>query len=669
MSTTLRSDQPSTIQYAAIEPKVAKRLQPRHAAFAAVLIVGVLLRVWGLGLNPLWADEAESSINALTILEHGYPTSTYLGVPIYENTLVQRWPDNPEFEFRDSSYSKKGIAVYHGWLPLYSIALSFKMFGVHPDLVPAWNKKLSLSEWHWRSMAARIPSVLMGIGLMVTLFHAGKILAGRETAWSALVLAALVPAIVDCNRQARYYSAALLFSALCALFVWQMSERGKWRDFVAGAVAFVLLFHSHMVLFVAAILLLAVRSLAVLRLPRGIAKVSVFGGILFIGIFPWALTTGLFQTASALPNAYHFLQLRDVIGYPLHKFTYTLVILGGLAAILIHQFYPNRLSSKINAAIQHLKRPYLFVVAWLAISYGSFVFLIPAASFFLNRMPIVVGAPGILLVAMVFSAVARAFRPRLHLPVAVGVSTAFALTAGLALPPHSPILPLQQTVAHLQNMHLGPDVKLYAMPNNHLVLTFYTGLPFESSAPVRKTFFDQYPGRIVIAEPLYAELGPTDPAAPGPLEQTALGAGLHLPAETVKSISDDLATHDYRLEQAPNVCRVSPAPTIAEIPPFAATTFEEQRALNRERLQHLLQFAEGLPVTRGIPVRNVVDVWCAFFYRFVNPTDRMGAKLNYADRLKSSTLTTVGDRWAVYDIPPKDVGCLQSNVRSHALSD
>ena len=46
-----------------------------------------MLRLSFVDRTPLWvdeADEAESSINALTILDHGYPTDRYLGLPLYE---------------------------------------------------------------------------------------------------------------------------------------------------------------------------------------------------------------------------------------------------------------------------------------------------------------------------------------------------------------------------------------------------------------------------------------------------------------------------------------------------------------------------------------------------------------------------------------------------------
>ena len=109
-----------------------------------------------LGDTPPVGDEAESAMNATTILDHGVPTGTYLGLPIYENTLTEPWPGNTEYEFRDSSYSSKGVTIYHGWLPLYSMAASFKFFGVQPDQPTATlHVQHTAEEMQRRTMAAR----------------------------------------------------------------------------------------------------------------------------------------------------------------------------------------------------------------------------------------------------------------------------------------------------------------------------------------------------------------------------------------------------------------------------------------------------------------------------------------------------------------------------------
>src|SRR5437773_7052099 len=101
--------------------------------FTLILVLGLWLRGSELAKTPPAGDEAESALNALTILESGVPRGEYLGIPIYENVLTEPWPGNREYEFRDSSYSDRGVSIYHGWLPLYSMAASFKVFGVPPD--------------------------------------------------------------------------------------------------------------------------------------------------------------------------------------------------------------------------------------------------------------------------------------------------------------------------------------------------------------------------------------------------------------------------------------------------------------------------------------------------------------------------------------------------------
>ena len=48
------------------------------------IVIGVGLRLAGIDNHNLWVDEAESSINGLSILQHGVPIDQYLGLPIYE---------------------------------------------------------------------------------------------------------------------------------------------------------------------------------------------------------------------------------------------------------------------------------------------------------------------------------------------------------------------------------------------------------------------------------------------------------------------------------------------------------------------------------------------------------------------------------------------------------
>src|ERR1700677_174502 len=189
----------------------------RNRRWFEFLLLGVVIAA-GLGFRwatldatGLWCDEAESSINALTILQQGYPTDHYLGLPVYENTLVRKWPENSEYEFRDVSYSDKGVAIYHGWLPLYAIAGSFALHHIAPD-EPSIEVKNTIEEWKRRTVAARLPSVLFGELFLVFAFLAGTALYGRDAGWISLLALTFNPWHGDLSRQARYYSAAVAIS-------------------------------------------------------------------------------------------------------------------------------------------------------------------------------------------------------------------------------------------------------------------------------------------------------------------------------------------------------------------------------------------------------------------------------------------------------------------------
>src|SRR5438093_5779535 len=101
------------LKFLRLHPQEFGALLVRRRNFFIVLLVaaGILLRSWNLGSPVLFHDEAESAINALTILEHGAPTDRYLDPPVYENTLTQPWPDSVEYEFKDTSYSNRGLAM------------------------------------------------------------------------------------------------------------------------------------------------------------------------------------------------------------------------------------------------------------------------------------------------------------------------------------------------------------------------------------------------------------------------------------------------------------------------------------------------------------------------------------------------------------------------------
>src|SRR5688572_28342977 len=269
---------------------------PAHLAWLGVLLVIALaLRASHRHYPALFIDEEESAVNAMTILEHGYLTDEYLGLPIFQNTLIRPWPGgHPEYEFRDVSYSDRGVAVYHGWLPLYAMAASFRAAGIEPDVATDPPRvQTTPEEMRRRTIAARIPAVIFGTLFVLVAWAAARGMAGRDWAPAAgliaATLAALAPPAVRVAREARYYSATHAIGLWCCLMVWLMARRGRWRDHILGGIAFALLFHTHVMTYAVAVLVWAMVLPVALRQPKGLAKLGTFVAINLLATVPWAL--------------------------------------------------------------------------------------------------------------------------------------------------------------------------------------------------------------------------------------------------------------------------------------------------------------------------------------------------------------------------------------------
>jgi len=273
------------------------------------LLLVTAWRVLFVPSQPLWVDEAESGINALTILERGYPADHYLGVPIYENILLTTWPDSEEYEFKDASYSDRGMAIYHGWLPLYSIAAAYALSGIHSDRDDRGPPTVrhGSQELIRRTVVPRIPSILFATLFLGCIYHLGHRVSGCDTAWSVLVAAAFAHPIVSFGWQARYYSATLAFSALSGLAVWNLTRRRRWRDSVATGFALVLLFHTHSLSFLIVTAVLIADVPFTFKQPRCLSKLMLTGAVVALGIVPWMFWTGFLNAAAAIPSAWPLL--------------------------------------------------------------------------------------------------------------------------------------------------------------------------------------------------------------------------------------------------------------------------------------------------------------------------------------------------------------------------
>jgi 4-amino-4-deoxy-L-arabinose transferase-like glycosyltransferase len=625
--------------------------------FTLILAAGLWLRGNDLARTPPTGDESESSLNALTILRDGLPRDQYLGLLIYENCLTEPWPDHPEYEFRDSSYSRpRGLAIYHGWLPLYAMAGSFKAFGVAPD-APIAGSELRVrhtgDEIRRRIIAARAPSIVFGGLFMIFLFLAAREMCGLDAALAAMFVGAIGRPFVWMGREARYHAATMALSTACCWAAWRLYTRGRWRDHFLAAACLVLLFYTHLLAFGIACAMFAVVGIAAIwRRPRVIGRYVVTGLILAACTAPWLVLSGFFSQHAHIPPAREFLSFpADLVWYPLVNVPYLLLPLVLLAWLVMAMIFRRRLPPRVIRPLAEHARPMVFLLAWVVLGLAAFTFFIPAASYFYKRLTLAVVGPGVVWAAVVLAATARAWKPRwavIVAPLAFAVLVIAGNLVSLTFLEVPDRLEAFNAIERLRATAFPADTKFYSTPNDQLTLTFLTGLPVQSIAPVRKSFLDSYPGPMLIIDSSkpYGEVNESLVMA-----VTEAQSGKPVPRAEARQAVGAAYAAAMRQKVAPLVASVDP-PAQPD-PPYTPAVVQAMHQQMDDYLARFRRRGTNTPLLRGFALKDWSDWWPLFFYRFVDPVSRMGDKLNYADRIRSSRAEALPSGWVFYHCPPR----------------
>jgi hypothetical protein len=612
-----------------------------------VAAAGLGLRLLYLDAQPFWVDEAESSINALTILQKGYPADVYLGQPIYENTLLWTWPESVEYEFRDVSYSERGFAVYHGWLPLYLIAGSFALYGIQPDEADASRTvKHDLAGRKRRTRAARLPGAIFGMLFLFVIFLGGKILYGRDAAWAALIVGCIFPFHISMSRQARYYSLEILLTTACCIVLWLLLKECKWKHVLLSALVFVLLFHTHLLSFLdGAAVAALITPWIIRRHVFAVRKLAALAALVAAGTLPWVFVTGFYHHQVRIPRAWPLLHLpADFLRYPPLKLPYMIfglvvVCLTGCVAL-----GKARIPSRIRDPIARQAPVLVLLGLWAACAYSLFLGFIPAVSFSSARLNLSYWGPMFLLGSVICASLARIAAPRFSGVVASAIMLLLFYATGheVDVRPRPAGTWEEQTAVfnYLDGMRLDGASRIYAAPNSHLVLSFYSGLPIQSISPVRKSFLDSYRGDIV-----YIDSPASDgPELLGPLRVRleAFRYGEELSPAEAERWSVLLESRNYRAAMAKTIGSAEPLETV---PHFARELMGDNDRLVRSGLLSL----DMELFTRGFELHNWSEWRAAFEYRYVDPLARSGSAANYAERLRGSEAVLLsGGGAAVY---------------------
>jgi len=501
-----------------------------------------------------------------------------------------------------------------------------------------------------RTLIARLPAVLFGLVFLLAVFFAGRVIYGRDAGWAALSAAAVSSSCINFSRQARYYSSTLALSALCCLLLYLMLRRGRWRDFLVGAVFFVLLFHTNILSFVVLCVTGALVVPFLLHHTRILAKLLLFTGTVAAGTVPWAVLSGFMGSHADLPKARSLLSWSQILDYPTERLALALpalLLLGFLAAAWP---YRRRIPQRLIFPFEGSRRAFFFLAAWSFTGFVMFVAFIPAASYFYSRITLVLMVPALLFGALLFAAAARACHHRYSYALAPALFVIFLALTGMAtfrgysLGTATP--PIYEVISRLRKLDIPPGTRLYTNSGSNLVLRFYTGLPVQNVMPVRKSFLDNYPGEIFILES-----PPYDWLAWRKFHQYMVSSGRPLTPAEARRMLRDLSGPLLREDLKTRVSEILPDAEAA--PDFLQPLVRELREKTAEKVSADVKIT-GNPMFDGYSIPDYTAMWQVFFYRFVKPEERMGAHLNYADRIRTATAYVLPEEWVLIHCPALD---------------
>lgn len=249
-------------------PDAGPRISPRQTsiALAGLVVIGAGLRLYALGSQGFWFDEAITTNAAIGILDGGRPT----------------FPS--------------GVDYWRGLPHTVLVAASMAVFGV--------------SEW-----AARVPSVLFGVLTIPVVYLLGREVGGRRLGLIAATVVTVLTWEVTWSRQARMYQQLQFFYALTLVGLARVDRTGlDDRVTVAligsGAVLAALSHKIGLVLFPVSIAVLAVHQWSArdaLR-PRDfavvVAVVAAAAAIELTGVGPLAVSRTVLATEIDYVDAY-----------------------------------------------------------------------------------------------------------------------------------------------------------------------------------------------------------------------------------------------------------------------------------------------------------------------------------------------------------------------------
>lgn len=312
------------------------KLNLHYLCLTFVIGLAIVLRFWNLELKPLWMDEVITAIFSLG--------KNYSSIPLDVVLPLENLRDIFGYQSGVSCPQiAQNIATESTHPPLFFCGMYFWLGWMNP-LGDDWVTKL------------RSPSVLFGVGLVVTIYFLNRLAFSRKAGLIGAAFVAVSPFAVYLSQEARHYTLPMLMISLSLLALIQIQQDIFQRQqfkiwlWLTWAIINSIAIYIHyfcIIAFIAQIatLLLISGRLKLINFPKVCLGLILSSSTVLISLIPWL---GIIQNhlngseTSWLPTPQHIEPLYQtliswvvmVIILPVEDQPLAIIIISGLLMLL-----------------------------------------------------------------------------------------------------------------------------------------------------------------------------------------------------------------------------------------------------------------------------------------------------------------------------------------------